>query len=80
MPEMDGYEATARIRSPQSQVLNHDIPIIAMTAHAMHGDREKCLEAGMNDYFSKPVVPQTLAEMLDKWLPQERDEGRAKDG
>ena len=77
MPEMDGYEATARIRSPQSQVRNHDIPIIAMTAHVMRGDREKCLEAGMNDYLSKPVVPQTLAEMLDKWLPKERDEGNA---
>ncbi len=80
MPEMDGYEATAQIRSPQSEVHNHDIPVIAMTAHAMAGDREKCLEAGMNDYLSKPVNPQALAEMLDKWLPQERDEGqRTKD-
>jgi PAS domain S-box-containing protein len=76
MPEMDGFEATARIREADSGVLNHDIPIIAMTAHAMQGDREKCLKAGMNDYLSKPVHPQALAQMLDKWLPQEKDEGQ----
>ncbi len=73
MPEMDGYEATRRIRDPQSEVRNHDIPIIAMTAHAMQGDREKCLEAGMNDYLSKPVNPQAVAEMLEKWLPNEKE-------
>jgi CheY-like chemotaxis protein len=67
MPEMDGYEATRRIRDPNSKVLAHDIPIVAMTAHAMRGDREKCLEAGMNDYLTKPVLPQTLSEMLEKW-------------
>ncbi|MBW1871256.1 MAG: response regulator [Deltaproteobacteria bacterium] len=72
MPEMDGYEATAKIRDPKSSVHNHDIPIIAMTAHAMQGDRKKCLEAGMNDYLSKPVAPQALAEMLKKWLPKQK--------
>ena len=69
MPEMDGYEASARIRDPESGVLNHDIPIIAMTANAMQGDREKCLEAGMSDYASKPINPQALADMIEKWLP-----------
>jgi len=53
---------------------NHNIPIIAMTAHAMKGDREKCLESGMNDYISKPVAPQALAEALEKWLPKENAE------
>ncbi|MEI6702313.1 MAG: response regulator, partial [Deltaproteobacteria bacterium] len=67
MPEMDGLEATLHIRSPASAVLNHRIPIIAMTANAMQGDREKCLEAGMNDYVSKPISPHALAEALDKW-------------
>jgi CheY-like chemotaxis protein/HPt (histidine-containing phosphotransfer) domain-containing protein len=71
MPEMDGLEATRRIRDARSAVRNHRIPIIAMTAGAMQGDREKCLEAGMNDYMSKPIVPQALAEALDKWLPGE---------
>ena len=71
MPEMDGFEATRQIRNPQSAVPNHRIPIIAMTAHAMQGDRERCLEAGMNDYVTKPVDPQALAEALDKWLPKE---------
>jgi CheY-like chemotaxis protein len=55
MPVMDGFEATATIRNPQSAVVNHDIPIIAMTARAMQGDREKCLEAGMSDYITKPL-------------------------
>ena len=71
MPEMDGYQATARIRDPQSKCLNHTIPIVAMTANAMQGDREKCLEAGMDDYVSKPVSSPALAEVLDKWLPPE---------
>jgi DNA-binding response OmpR family regulator len=52
-------------------VTNHGIPIIAMTAHAMQGDRERCFEAGMNDYVTKPVSPQALAKVLDKWLPKE---------
>ena len=75
MPEMNGLEATRHIRNLQSAVRNHRIPIIAMTAGAMQGDREKCLEAGMNDYVSKPVSPQALAEALDKWLPREAAAG-----
>ena len=70
MPEMDGFEATRQIRDPRSAVPDHRIPIIAMTAHAMQGDRERCLQAGMNDYVAKPVSPRALSEALDKWLPQ----------
>ncbi len=69
MPVMDGYDATRRIRDPMSAVRDHDVPIIAMTAHAMHGDREQCIEAGMNDYVSKPVSAQVLADVLEDWLP-----------
>ncbi len=68
MPIKDGYIATHEIRSPGSGVSNPQIPIIAMTAHAMAGDREKCLAAGMNDYLTKPVEPQRLSDLLDKWL------------
>jgi two-component system, sensor histidine kinase and response regulator len=57
MPVMGGYEATAEIRDSSSTVLNHQVPIVAMTAHAMKGDREKCLESGMNDYIAKPIKP-----------------------
>ncbi len=71
MPEMDGLEATRMIRNPQSAVLNHQVPVIAMTANAMRGDRERCLESGMNDYVSKPVSPQALVEALNTWLPPE---------
>ena len=71
MPEMDGLEATRAIRHPQSTVLNRHIPIIAMTANAMPGDRERCLDAGMNDYVVKPIAPQALADALDTWLPAE---------
>ncbi|MFH0995047.1 MAG: response regulator [Pseudomonadota bacterium] len=78
MPEMDGLEATRKIRNSQSAIFNRRIPIIAMTAHAMQGDREHCMKAGMNDYVTKPVSPQALAEALDKWLPKEEQAGRWK--
>ena len=66
MPEMDGYEATRQIRNPQSRVRNHAIPIIAMTAHAMKGDREQCLEAGMDDYVSKPISSAELKTAIER--------------
>ncbi len=70
MPELNGYEATAMIRDTNSRVINHDVPIIAMTASAMTGDREKCLEAGMNDYLSKPVKKDDLRESIRKCITQ----------
>jgi PAS domain S-box-containing protein len=70
MPDMDGIEAARIIRDPNSTVRCHEIPIIAMTASALQGDRERCLEAGMNDYIAKPVSLQALAVALDAWLPQ----------
>jgi CheY-like chemotaxis protein len=70
MPEMDGYEATAKIRDPESRVLDHGVPVVAMTAHAMKGDREKCIAAGMDDYLTKPINPQKLSEMLDRYFQQ----------
>ncbi len=73
MPVMDGLKATRLIRSTDSKVRNHDIPIIAMTAHAMQGDKEKCLEAGMNDYLSKPISPTPMAKVLKKWLDLDTD-------
>lgn len=77
MPEMDGLEVTRRIRAQDSDVLNHHIPIIAMTAHASLSDREICLQAGMNDYVTKPVKPQALVEGLLRWLPQETSQDLA---
>jgi CheY-like chemotaxis protein len=65
MPVMDGLEATRRIRlNPKWQKL----PILAMTAHAMNGDREKCLNAGMNGYISKPVHPSHLLSIMDEYM------------
>ena len=65
MPEMDGYEASKAIRAQEEE--GKRIVIIAMTANAMEGDREKCIRAGMDDYLTKPVKPQVLVEMLRKW-------------
>ena len=66
MPEMDGLEATHRIREWEQDTGRH-IPIIAMTAHAMQGDRERCLEAGMDDYLTKPLQPKVLFSALERW-------------
>ena len=63
MPEMDGLEATRAIRSQENETGRH-LPIVAMTAHAMKGDRERCLEAGMDDYLSKPVQQAELLRVL----------------
>jgi signal transduction histidine kinase/CheY-like chemotaxis protein len=67
MPELDGFEATARIRAAERA--SHRTPIIAMTAAAMIGDRDRCLEAGMDDYLSKPVRAEELQAVLARWLP-----------
>jgi len=64
MPTLDGYQATIKLREQ-----SHTIPIIAMTANAILGDREKCLECGMNDYISKPISLKILFDTLQKWLP-----------
>ena len=68
MPVMDGFEATRNIRGGNSRVLNPEVPIIAMTANAMMGDRERCIAVGMNDYIAKPVQPSELLERLNNWL------------
>jgi PAS domain S-box-containing protein len=74
MPVMDGFEATRSIRAPQSKVRDKAIPIIAMTANTMQGDREKCLDAGMNDFVSKPVETLKLQQALELWLPKSKIE------
>ncbi len=68
MPILDGYEATRQIRSGEAGVPNPEIPIVAMTANAMKGDKEKCLAAGMSDYLAKPVTHDGIASMLSEWI------------
>jgi len=72
MPEMDGYEATRTIREKEGE--NRHSTIIAMTAHSMQGDREKCLEAGMDDYLSKPINPQQMFDTIKKWVKSKLDD------
>lgn len=68
MPEMDGYSAAGEIRRRQAENQLPEFPVIALTANAIEGDREKCLAAGMNDYLTKPFKPRDLHDMLKKWL------------
>jgi PAS domain S-box-containing protein len=77
MPVMDGITATKRIRDEASPVLDHRVPIVALTAHAMAEDREVCLAAGMNDYLSKPIQPDKLAAVLERWM--RRHEGQEEE-
>jgi CheY-like chemotaxis protein len=76
MPEMDGYTATQEIRRLESEQLQVSakkarVPIVAMTANAMQGDRENCLNAGMDDYIAKPIKRETILEVLKKWVSNE---------
>jgi signal transduction histidine kinase/CheY-like chemotaxis protein len=70
MPEMDGYEATRAIRDPKTRILRSDIPIIALTANALEGDRQRCLDAGMNHYISKPIKRDELLAAIQAVLPE----------
>ncbi|MBT8133712.1 MAG: response regulator, partial [Gammaproteobacteria bacterium] len=69
MPEMDGFDATREIRKLDIRALyDEHLPIVAMTANVMSGDRERCLEVGMDDYIGKPVQRDHLETVLHKWL------------
>jgi CheY-like chemotaxis protein len=69
MPEMDGFEATSELRRREKQTGRH-LPVIALTAHAMKGDRERCLDAGMDGYLAKPIRAQALYELLENYIAQ----------
>jgi CheY-like chemotaxis protein/HPt (histidine-containing phosphotransfer) domain-containing protein len=75
MPEMDGLTATGRIRGASSTALNPRIPIVAMTAHASGADRRRCIDAGMNDFISKPTSMEMLRAIIVKWLPRALEGG-----
>jgi len=72
MPEMDGYTATRYIRKWEKEgILKQHIPVIAMTANALKGDRERCLKMGMDDYLAKPVKQDELLKVVEQWLQRE---------
>lgn len=76
MPIMDGFEATRKIRQSKTSQINTSIPIVAMTAHTMEGDKERCLSVGMTDYISKPLNRSELKTILDRWLPMKMEMSR----
>ncbi len=78
MPEMDGYETVKYIRNPNRSILNHDIPVVALTANAFRSDRENCMASGMNDYVAKPVDANSLKNMLEKWCNSGQSVSEAK--
>jgi len=67
MPEMDGFEATLAIRALEKHLRRDSMPVVAMTAHAMSGDREMCLSSGMDDYLAKPIDAAALSAMIEKF-------------
>jgi len=71
MPEMDGYQCTRQLRDPHSGVRNPKVPVIAMTAHALIGDREKCLDFGMDDYVTKPINRDRLIAVINHWTKRQ---------
>jgi CheY-like chemotaxis protein len=74
MPEMNGIEATAAIRRTEANG-GVRLPIVGVTAHALKGDRERCIEAGMDDYLPKPISPKALLDKVEKWI---RPDGASK--
>lgn len=70
MPEMNGYETTAIIRNAASSERKRSIPIVALTANASKADRQRCMEAGMDDFLSKPFDPHQLLDLLERWKPE----------
>jgi CheY-like chemotaxis protein len=72
MPILDGYEATRQIRAGVAGAAASSIPIVALTAHALSGDRERCLEAGMDDYLAKPINAAALQSLLERLLGARR--------
>ncbi|TYR34858.1 PAS domain S-box protein [Mesorhizobium microcysteis] len=75
MPEMNGLEATAKIREAEGLTGGH-VPIVGVTAHALKGDRERCLDAGMDDYLSKPISPKALTQKIERWIKESEEDGR----
>ena len=70
---LHGYQCTRMLRDPTSEVHNPKIPVIAMTAHAMSGDREKCLESGMDDYITKPICAEMVLAAIARWQDKTND-------
>ena len=67
MPQMNGLEATRKIRAAEAAA-GRRVPIVGVTAHALKGDRERCIEAGMDDYLSKPISPRALTQKIERWI------------